>query len=136
MKRKLITIGLLFLLYMIFVSCGACMSRSNPPKEMYSIDEYSVDSTMPVLNISEDTITMLVITTPDETTYEDKSLDTEDVQQEAKKITTQKKIEPVEIDTLRKTQRAINYKQLEKTEEVLKEQHKEIDSLIFVKSKK
>lgn len=53
-----------------------------------------------------------------------------------KRIIFKKDIKPIEVDTAQDTKREIIFKQLEKTEIIIQDQHKQIDSMIIVKSKK
>lgn len=124
MKKKVIITILLVLMYMILVSCNSCTSSSAQPSQKDStffyvdtIKKFNGDS------LYEPYRELLA------TNYQDTNS-----QDTMKKIIIKKRIQPMMVDTTWSKRDSI-FKSLEKTEKVIKEQQKTLDSLIVIKKK-
>jgi hypothetical protein len=117
MKKRIVAIILVFLMYVILASCTSCTPGSAQPVPKQP--EYQ-DS--PV-NFPQDT--MRIVAYPDALA--------ENVQDTLRIIVIKKEIK-MEIDTTW-TRRDSIYEELEKTEKGLKIQQRKIDSMIVIKKK-
>lgn len=113
MKKRFFEIIFLVLMTMILVSCNSCTPSSA------QVAKNDITDTIKTISFN-DTINLIVMTGQDTT---------------KKSIIIKKKIDPMEIDTVKATQREIIFEQLEKTQVIIQEQQKQIDSMIVVKKK-
>lgn len=123
MKRKIILTALMLLALIILVSCNSC-TPSSGQGQMNEISYVIYQDTVYRKTIVNDSAGFNNILTSEETgadmTYE---------------FIIIKKIEPMQVDTTWKVKNTVEFDKLEKTEQIIKEQSRTIDSLMSIKKK-
>jgi hypothetical protein len=111
MKTKI----LLTILFFIFM-CNTSIITYSKNINLYTIQ----DTLKPIISIDTINIILLYSEQPDS----------------IRTAILEKEINPIQIDTTHKIIRNFSYKKLEKTETIIKEQQKIIDSLLFIRKTK
>lgn len=125
MKKKIIAIILVILIYIVLASCNACTSTNAQSKNaeiLSSSIELNKEDTVKNKFLSNKDSVNVVFSFPDS-------------QDRNTKAMFRKEIRPMKIDTLKKFKRDSMYKKLEENERRLNMQYKTVDSIIVARKK-
>jgi hypothetical protein len=143
MKKKIFTTILILLMYFMLTSCIACMQSSRQCEEFDNYtkeytEEYASEDLDTLDKVSQNLYDTTVIYLSKEIEQSAKRLLKEPsslTQDTIKRAIFKKDIKPIEVDTSWKMEREKSYRQLEKIEKDLENQHDYIDSLLIIKKR-
>jgi uncharacterized membrane protein len=125
MKKKIIAIILVMLMYILLVKCTYTSSAQPMSAEMIRSSNISQEDTNKNRNLSNNDTINVVFSYTEETPQE----------QRVQKAILRKEVKPMEVDTLKKFKRDSVYKKLEETEIKLNMQYEKVDSIMIVRKK-